>query len=289
MIALAAAMAAFSANDTLMKLVATRYPLGEVIVIRGLFTMLLVGAVLIGLGHITALGAIRNRLLVIRTILDGAAALLFLSALVHMRIADLSAIALASPLIITALAVIFYREEVGWRRWTAIAVGFIGVLFVVKPTPSAFDVWALVGLGCAFAGAARDLMTRSVDARIPAIVISFMAAVGATLVGLAMSFWETWRPMAAGDLAVLLIAAVLLAIGNFLIVIAFRSGEVSVVAPFRYTLLIWAAIGGYLAFGEVPDRWAIVGAALIVGSGLYALHREVVRRRALAAPIPPAE
>jgi drug/metabolite transporter (DMT)-like permease len=289
MIALVAAMAAFSANDTLMKLVAMRYPLGEVIVVRGLFTMLLVGAILIGLGHIRALGAIRNRLLIARTILDGAAALLFLSALLHMRIADLSAIALASPLIITALAVVFYREEVGWRRWTAIAIGFIGVLFVVKPTPSAFDVWALVGLGCAFAGASRDLMTRSVDARIPAIVVSFMAAVAATLVGLAMSFWETWQPMPAADLAIVLVAAVLLAIGNFLIVIAFRSGEVAVVAPFRYTLLIWAALGGYIAFGEVPDRWALVGAALIVGSGLYALHREVVRRRALAAPIPPAE
>jgi drug/metabolite transporter (DMT)-like permease len=289
MIALAVGMAAFSANDTCLKLIATRYPLGEVIVIRGVFTVALVGAVLLWMGHVTALGAIKNRMVFTRTLLDGAAMLLFTSALVHMRIADLSAINLASPLIITALAVIVHREQVGWRRWSAILVGFIGVLFVVKPTPSAFDIWALVGLGCAFAGASRDLMTRSLDPGIPAIVISFMAAVGATLVGLGLGFWEVWRPMALADIGVVAISAVFLAIGNFLIVIAFRSGEVAVVAPFRYTLLIWAALGGYLAFGEVPDGWAIIGAALIVGSGLYALHREVVRRRALTAPLGPAE
>jgi drug/metabolite transporter (DMT)-like permease len=121
------------------------------------------------------------------------------------------------------------------------------------------------------------------------LAISFMAAVGATLVGLVMGLWEVWRPMGAADLLIVLITATFLAIGNFLLVIAFRSGEVAVVAPFRYTLLIWAAIGGYLAFGEVPDGWAIVGAALIVGSGLYALHREVVRRRELTAPLGPAE
>ena len=287
--ALAVGMAAFSANDTCLKLIATRYPLGEVIVIRGLFTIALVGAVLLWFGHVSALRAIKNRLVLTRTLLDGAAMLLFTSALVHMRIADLSAINLASPLIITALAVFFHREEVGWRRWTAILIGFVGVLFVVKPTPSSFDIWALVGLGCAFAGASRDLMTRSLDRGIPAIVISFMAAVGATLVGVCLGFWEVWRPMAPPDIAVVAISAVFLAIGNFLIVIAFRSGEVAVVAPFRYTLLIWAALGGYLAFGEVPDGWAIVGAALIVGSGLYALHREVVRRRELTAPLRPAE
>lgn len=289
MIALAVGMAAFSANDTCLKLVATRYPLGEVIVLRGLVTIVLVGVVLIGLGHCTALRAVRNPQVLGRTLLDGAAMLMFTSALVHMRIADLSAINLASPLIITALAVIVHREQVGWRRWSAIAVGFIGVLFVVKPTPSAFDVWALVGLGCAFAGASRDLMTRSVDPAIPAIVISFMAAVGATIVGLVLGLWEVWRPMAPADLGIVAISGVFLAIGNLLIVIAFRAGEVAVVAPFRYTLLIWAAIGGYLAFGEVPDGWAVLGAALIVGSGLYALHREVVRRRALAAPLRPAE
>jgi drug/metabolite transporter (DMT)-like permease len=105
-----------------------------------------------------------------------------------------------------------------------------------------------------------------------------------------MGVLEDWRPMALADVGMLAISASFVASGHFMIVIAFRGGvDVSAIAPFRYTLLIWAGICGYFAFGEVPDRIAIFGSALIVGSGLYALHREVVRRRTVAAAVPPAE
>ena len=214
---------------------------------------------------------------------------LFTTALIHMPLAELSAVNLVSPLIITALAVIFFGEEVGWRRWTAISVGFIGTLLIVKPTAGNFNAWALLGIVCAFAGAGRDIITRKLDPRIPSIVISFMAALGSAIIGSIMGLFEDWRPMALADVGMLAISAALVATGHFLIVIAFRGVDVAAIAPFRYTLLIWAGICGYFAFGEVPDRFAIFGSALIVGSGLYALHREVVRRRILAAAVPPAE
>ena len=101
--------------------------------------------------------------------------------------------------------------------------------------------------------------------------------------GAFMGLFEQWRPMALLDVGLLAICAAFLAIGHFLIIIAFRGVDVAAIAPFRYTLLIWAGVCGYLAFGEVPDRFAIFGSVLIVGSGLYALHREVVRRRTVAA------
>jgi len=105
-----------------------------------------------------------------------------------------------------------------------------------------------------------------------------------------MGLFEAWRPMALFDVGVLAISATFVASGHFMVVTAFRGNvDVSAIAPFRYTLLIWAGICGYLAFGEVPDRFAIFGSVLIVGSGLYALHREVVRRRTLAAAVPPGE
>ena len=104
-----------------------------------------------------------------------------------------------------------------------------------------------------------------------------------------MGLFEEWRPMALYDVGMLAISAAFVATGHYLIVIAFRGVDVAAIAPFRYTLLIWAGICGYLAFGEVPDRFAIAGSVLIVGSGLYALHREVVRRRTLAAAVPPGE
>ncbi len=289
MFALAGAMAAFAINDMLLKLTAQRYPLGEVITVRGLIATMLVGAFLVGLGHYSALRATFTGPVISRTALDGAAMVLFTTALIHMPLAELSAINLVSPLIITALAVIFFAEEVGWRRWTAILVGFAGTLFIVKPTPSAFNAWALLGIACAFAGASRDVLTRRLDPRIPSIAISFLAAVGSWIIGLVMGLFETWQTMALADVGMLAVSAMFVSVGHFLIVIAFRGVDVAAIAPFRYTLLIWAGICGYLAFGEVPDAFAIFGSLLIVGSGLYALHREVVRRRTLAAAVPPAE
>jgi drug/metabolite transporter (DMT)-like permease len=289
MFALAGAMAAFAVNDMLLKLTAQRYPLGEVITVRGLIAMALVGAFLVAFGHVHALRAAVRAPVLGRTALDGAAMILFTSALVHMPLAELSAINLVSPLIITALAVIFFAEEVGWRRWSAIAIGFIGTLFIVKPAAGNFNGWALLGIACAFAGASRDVVTRRLDPAIPSIVISFMAAVGSSAIGLVLWLFEDWRAMALIDVGMLAISAAFVSIGHLLIVIAFRGVDVAAIAPFRYTLLLWAGICGYVAFGEVPDRFAIFGSVLIVGSGLYALHREVVRRHTLAADVPPAE
>ena len=290
MFALAGAMAAFAVNDMILKLTAQHYPLGEVITVRGLLATTFVGAFLVGFGHVFALRAAFSPIVLGRTALDGLAMVLFTTALIHMPLAELSAINLVSPLIITAMAVIFFREEVGWRRWTAIGIGFIGTLVIVKPTPSAFNAWALLGIACAFAGVSRDMITRRLDPRIPTLVISFTAAAGSAVFGTIMGLFEQWRPMALYDVGMLAISAAFVATGHFLIVIAFRgSVDVSAIAPFRYTLLIWAGICGYVAFGEVPDRTAIFGSALIVGSGLYALHREVVRRRTVAAAVPPAE
>lgn len=289
MFAIAGAMAVFAVNDMLLKLTAQRYPLGEVLTVRGLIATLLVGVFLIGLGHVFALRAVLSGIVISRTALDGAAMILFTSALVHMPLAELSAINLVSPLILTALAVIFFAEEVGWRRWTAISIGFIGTLLIVKPAPSAFNAWALLGVATAFASAGRDIITRRLDPGIPSIVISFMAALGSAIIGAVLGLFETWTPMALTDVGMLAISAALVATGHVLIVIAFRGVDVAAIAPFRYTLLIWAGVCGYLAFGEVPDRYAIFGSALIVGSGLYALHREVVRRRTVSASVPPAE
>ena len=290
MFALAGAMAVFAVNDMILKLTAQHYPLGEVITVRGLLATTFVGAFLVGFGHVFALRAAFSPIGLGRTALDGLAMVLFTTALIHMPLAELSAINLVSPLIITAMAVIFFREEVGWRRWTAIGIGFIGTLVSVKPTASAFNAWALLGIACAFAGVSRDMITRRLDPRIPTLVISFTAAAGSALFGTIMGLFEQWRPMALYDVGMLAISAAFVATGHFLIVIAFRgSVDVSAIAPFRYTLLIWAGVCGYFAFGEVPDRTAIFGSALIVGSGLYALHREVVRRRTVAAAVPPAE
>jgi drug/metabolite transporter (DMT)-like permease len=290
MLALMGAMAAFAVNDMVMKLTAQKYALGEVIMVRGILATLLTGSFVIGLGYVSTLRGIFSKLVLSRTACDGMAMVLFTTALIHMPLAELSAINLVSPLLITAAAVIFFAEEVGWRRWLAIIVGFFGTVLIIKPTPGAFNAWALLGVATAFVSVARDMITRKLDPKIPSIVISFMAAFGSMVIGPIMGLFEEWRPMASADVAVLGISAIFLASGHLMVVMAFRgSVDVAAIAPFRYTLLIWAGLCGYFAFGEVPDRYAITGSLLIVGSGLYALHREVVRRRAVAAVVPPGE
>jgi len=111
-----------------------------------------------------------------------------------------------------------------------------------------------------------------------------MSAVSVTLAGALLGLWEAWRILIWSEIGLLALSAVFLAAGNYLVVLAFREGEISAVSPFRYSLLVWAGIAGYLVFGELPDRWAFCGALLIVGSGIYALHRETIRRRESAQP-----
>jgi drug/metabolite transporter (DMT)-like permease len=283
-IALVVALGAFSTNDALVKLVARSYPPGEVILVRGLMAVLVIAVFLAMLGQAPMLRQAIGRRILARSLLDALGAVLFITALVHMGLAELSAVLLVSPLLMTAMSVLLNHETVGWRRWTAITVGFIGTLFVVKPTPSAFDVWALLGLGAAIAAAARDLMTRHIDPGVPATIISLSASVAVTLVGLLLGIGESWRMMALSDIALVAAAAGFLGAGTYLVVIAFRDSEISLVAPFRYTLLLWSGLAGYVVFGELPDRFAIIGGVLIAASGLYALHRERIRRRENETP-----
>ena len=212
---------------------------------------------------------------------DGLSTFCFITALAAMPMANVAAILQIAPLLITALSVIAYREVVGGRRWTAIAIGFAGALLIVQPTPSSFDLFALFAAGAALFAALREMQTRRIDSSVPTLVIAFWGAVAITLFGGLFGIAEEWRPIAAGDLVQLLIASVFVGIAIYLMAAGYRGVDLSVVAPFRYSYLLTSAIAGYLVFSEVPDGWSIAGAVLIAASGLYMLHREAVNRRRL--------
>jgi drug/metabolite transporter (DMT)-like permease len=278
-LALTFGMAGFSANDAAVKLVGRDLPFGEIIFVRGVLTCVVLAVAVAALGQLRPLAQSARGLVLLRSLFDAVASALFVSALVRMPIAELSAIVLASPLIMTAMAVVLYAEDVGWRRWAAILIGLAGTLLIVKPTPGAFDAWALLGLGAAFGSAARDLTTRQLDPTIPSLTVTFLGSVAVMLSGLVIGLGEEWCWLTLREFALIALASAFLSLGTYLLVLAFRDVEISVVAPFRYTLLIWAGIGGYFVFGELPDNVSMLGAALIVASGLYTLHRETVRRR----------
>lgn len=282
--ALTASMAAYAVSDVATKLVAQTHPFGQTLAVRGAFTILVVGIVLLLSGYWRDVPRALSGIVLLRALLDALSAALYIAALINMPIANAAALNMVHPLILVALSVIFLREIVGWRRWSAVVVGFIGVLFIVKPTPEAFNIFALVGVGAPLFGALRELVTRRLDPTLPSMTIALVSVIVLTLLACSYGLTEHWRPITARELGHLSFAACFFSLATYLVVYAFRTAaEVSAVAPFRYTFLIWAGLAGYVSFNELPDAWAIAGALLIVISGLYALHREKVRRRAAAA------
>jgi drug/metabolite transporter (DMT)-like permease len=282
--AICASMVAYTVNDAMVKEIARTNPIGEVIFIRGIFTTLLLCIAVVALGHVTHTRGAVSRPVINRSFFDGVSSACFVIALVHMKLADLAAVLQVMPLILSALSVLIYREAVGWRRWTAIFVGFAGALIIIKPTPGAFDAWALVALLAATSSALREIQTRRIDPGVPTVVVALMGSIAILLVGLSFIVVEQWRMLPVRDIAMLAVAALFVAMATYCMTLAFRNVDLSVVAPFRYSYLITSAIAGYLVFAELPDQWSLLGAALIVASGLYALHREAARRRSAAAP-----
>jgi drug/metabolite transporter (DMT)-like permease len=271
-------MMLFIVNDSLVKVVSASLGAGQLIAIRGLIASLIVLAIIAGTGAARHLRRAWSGPAVWRGVLDMVGSLLYLLALFHMPIGNATAINMTSPLGMTAAAALFLQESVGWRRWSAVVVGFCGVLMVVQPRADGFNYWSLLAIGAVFFVVARDLMTRRMRADIPSLIIVLSASVVVMLGALGFSLVEGWKPVAGADVALLSLAAAFVIGGYYLIVDAMRHGALSVVGPFRYTALIWALLSGYLVWGDVPNLLAISGIAVIVGSGLYVLHRERVGR-----------
>jgi drug/metabolite transporter (DMT)-like permease len=286
--AICGCMASYTVNDVLVKQILQTYPIGEVIFVRGLMCSLLIGAVALAFGHATQLRAPMSRALAGRSLCDGLSTVAFIAALAHMKLANVAAVLQIAPLIITVLSVALYREAVGWRRWSAIGAGFFGALLVVKPIPSEFSIWAVVAAGSALASAVREIQTRQIGKALPVLVVAFWGTVAITLCGALFATFEEWRMFSGGEFFQLLVAAAFVGIATYLLALGFRDTDFSVVVPFRYSYMLTSALGGYLMFREVPDVWTVVGAGLIVGSGIYTLHRESVRRRSLTATATPA-
>ncbi len=278
-VAMVAAMGLFVVNDSLVKLASATLPPGQIIAARGFVATAAALGVVAALGHLGSLSHLARPVVLMRGLLEGIIAVLFITAIAHLPLANLNAILQAASIIVVALAALLGVEKVGWRRWLAVLVGFLGVLLVVKPGAAGFNLFALVAAGSAFLVAVRDLVTRRIAAGIPSPVIAFGSTGMVWLVGLAYSLGQPWAPVGGREALLLAGAGVLVALGNYQIIVAFRDGEVSTVSALRYTVLLFSLVLGYAIWGDWPDPLAMLGAALIVGSGLYAMHRERVRAR----------
>lgn len=279
------AMSGFTLNDAITKFASESMNMAQVMLIRGAFASLFVGLLAWQRGALALPGSMLQPMVAIRVIGEAGATASFLIALAHLPIANVSAVLQALPLAVTMGAALVFKEGVGWRRWLAIAIGFAGVLIIVRPGFEGFSIYSLLALACVACCAVRDLATKRIPQAIPTLLVSTTTALAMTMLGAALLLpMGGWTPMTGESTAFLALAAVLVVIGYQFIIMAMRVGDISFIAPFRYTALLWSILLGLFIFGDVPDLPMILGASIIVCSGLYALYRErIVGRRKTAA------
>lgn len=279
---MSASMVCFIINDTFTKLLTHDVPIGQFILLRGLFAMTFMLGLVIAGGHLSMTPYAFDRRVLLRAMLDLGATGLFIAALYHTPLPNLTAVLQAVPLTATLLAMMFLGEHVSPQRLIAIAVGFTGVLLVVQPGGEGFTVYSLLGGAAMLCVAVRELVTRGIKLHIPTAVVAFSTTVLVTTGGAIWALIEGFRPVTTLGVGKLAAAAFFLTLAQYLAVLALRVGTVSQTAPFRYTIIVWSLISGWLVFGHVPDGLALVGIVLIVLSGLYAMwrsQRELARER----------
>lgn len=277
---MAIGMASFTFNDATVKYVAEHMNMGQVMLVRGLIATVLILALAWHKGMLTPLRDALHKMTVLRVIGEVVGTVSFLVALVHVPLALTSAILQALPLVVTMGAAMFFGEPVGWRRWIAIAVGFAGVLIIVRPGGDGVSPYILLIVVTVVFAALRDLATRKVPKTIPVLMISALTSAGVSLAGVAMiGPLGGWTPMTSQNTLLLTLAACCVIVAYHFIILAMREGEISFVAPFRYTSLLWAILLGFLFFGDLPDIPMIVGSVIVIGSGLYTLYRERIVSR----------
>ncbi len=265
----------FSMSDTLVKLAAPLMPSGELIALRGLIgtTILFILARREG----GSLAGLLHPVVVLRAVLEGVISLLFLSAINGLPIGNYTAIMLSSPLMITALAVVVLGHQVGWHRWAAIAVGFVGVLLVAQPSASGFSSAAWLAIACAMLVAVRDIVTRFVPATMPSMVVTLMTSLVTTLIGAGMAGIEGITRPSPYALMLVVLAALAISGANLGLIMGSRKADIGAIAPLRYIGMPLALVSGWLVWSNIPNVAAMVGITCIIGSGLYALHRERLR------------
>jgi drug/metabolite transporter (DMT)-like permease len=267
-------------GDTAVKLAAEAVSVPQIIVVRGALTAVMVAIAAGAAGVLRYWRGMFTRPVLVRGGFDAATTLMFTNALANMRIADATAVINAAPIAGTLMAIFFLKERVDALRWTAIILGFVGVVLVLRPEASGFNLYGLLALGAMITVAGREVVTRRVAADVPSLIVTLWSALTVTVVGLAASLSTgAWVPMGYAELGLILVSALFLFGAYHTSVISLRLGEVSLVGPFRYVIIIWGLAMGFLVWGDVPGLAELSGMALIAAAGFAVFRRELFRSR----------
>jgi S-adenosylmethionine uptake transporter len=273
-----ASMFGFVVNDTFMKSLFINYPLIEIIFLRALFCLLLLMLVM-KFKRVSIVKYSRTswNLMLLRGFAEVMATLSFLYALKHLPLPNVTAIIQILPLTVTMAAALFLNESVGFRRWTAIIIGFIGVLIVIKPGTEGFSGYSYYAVLSVVFVTMREVVTRKLPDEVPAITATFITALGVTIMSAIALPFITLKALDASAVIFVCSAGIAIFFGYLFSIKAMRVGEISLVSQFRYTGMIWAILLGYVIFNDIPAPNTIIGVFIIVASGLYAFHRKRIK------------
>lgn len=273
-------MAAFVLNDTFVKLLGANIPLFEILFLRGL---LATGALIMICWYLNALQWRHTSrdwsLMIARSGSEIAAAYFFLTALIHMPIANVTAILQTLPLTVSLGGVLFFKNPIGWRRLLAILIGFGGMMLIVRPGSDGFDIYSIYVLIAVLCVTVRDLTTRAMSKSVPSLFVTLLASLSVTVYSGIMVIGAEFTPMTSTDQAYLIASAIFIIGGYAFSVLVMRVGDISFVALFRYSAVIWTLLIGFWVFGDWPDELTLLGAAIIALSGGYTLLREARVKR----------
>jgi S-adenosylmethionine uptake transporter len=270
-----ASMACFTVNDAFLKATNGDLPLSQLLFLRGILATAFIGSLAVIRGALRARPSARDwGLIGLRSASEVGAAYFFVTALLNMPLANVTAILQIIPLTVTLGAALFFREAIGWRRMVAIMIGFCGMLMIVRPGTEGFTIWSVYALAAVACVTARDLATRRMSPAVPSLLVTLSASLTVLIAAGLASLTIDWAPVTPRLGGLIFASSVFIVGGYFFSVQVMRTGDVSFIAPFRYTGLIWALVLGWFAFGDWPMPPTLLGAAIIVATGLFTLYRE---------------
>ena len=268
---------AYVLNDAVMKLLFADIDFFQAIFLRGLVSLPPILILALMTKTLLQKYSTKNqRLMIIRILAEIGTTVTFLTALKHMPLANVTAILQSLPLAITMAAAIFLGEPVGWRRWSAICVGFTGVLIIIRPGLAGFNSYSLLALAAVILLTVREISTRQLDNKIPTVTVALSTTLGITAFAALMLIGTEWADINFASWSLIILAAAAVTVATLLSVVAMRTGDIGFVSPFRNTSLIGAIGLGILLFGEWPDGITLLGTAIIAFAGIYSLYREQI-------------
>lgn len=273
------AMALFAANDAGTKFAVKSIPVSEILLIRGGFALLLLLAILWWRGELSESLKVFDFQVSLRGFAEATNGVLLISAIAYIPLGNVITIVQLVPFIMTIIAAVSLGEKVGWRRWIAVSAGFLGVILVVKPATGAFESASLFALAATFTILLRDMLARSIGTRVPAFVVALGSILAGIVVGAGGLFYQSWQSPDAMTLFSCMISGFCLVLAQYFIVLAYRGPELSAVAPFRYSIVVFAVFYGVIFFAEIPDMWSLAGMGIMILAGLYMLQREALRSK----------